>query len=116
MVTGVPPPASPPLGVTEETAGGARYVKPPSKVLFCPSGFATCTSAGPAACGGVVAVIWLELPTLTPPAGTPPIRTLAPDWKFEPEIVTTVPPVIGPDVGATLEIAADPVYVNPAVR
>ena len=53
---------------------------------------------------GVVAV--MEVPdesTLTPVAGAPPNETVEAEVKPAPEMVTTVPPVAGPDVGAMPE-------------
>jgi hypothetical protein len=62
----------------------------------------TVTLTAPAACAGVVAVIVELLTTLTPVAALPPTLTVAPATKFVPVIVTAVPPVVGPDAGATL--------------
>ena len=59
----------------------------------------TTTFTAPAACAGVVAVIDVLLPTLTPVAAVPPIVTVAPDTKLVPVIVTGVPPAVVPDVG-----------------
>src|SRR3989475_13016985 len=59
------------------------------------------TSATPAACGGVVALICVALTTLTPVAGVPPTVTVAPAAKFVPVIVIAVPPAVGPEVGLT---------------
>jgi hypothetical protein len=55
----------------------------------------------PAAPGGVVAVIWLALTTLTEAAAVEPKLTLAPETKFEPVMVTAVPPWAGPLAGET---------------
>jgi len=49
-------------------------------------------------CAGVVARIDVEEMLLTV-APVPPNVTVAPVWKFVPEIVTTVPPAVVPDVG-----------------
>jgi hypothetical protein len=62
----------------------------------------TVTVTAPAAWEGVVAVIVVLLTTVTPVAGLPPMLTVAPAAKFVPVIVTAVPPVVGPDAGATL--------------
>jgi hypothetical protein len=51
---------------------------------------------------GVTAWIWVALLTVTDDAATPPNRTVSPAWKFEPEIVTGVPPEVGPDLGDML--------------
>src|SRR3989441_12057276 len=59
------------------------------------------TSATPAACGGVVALICVALTTLTPVAGVPPTVTVAPAAKFVPVIAIAVPPAVGPELGLT---------------
>ena len=81
------------------------------KALVCvallPSEFVTVTSTvscalvGP---NGVVAVIVVALTMLTFVAATPPNVTVAPLWKFEPLIVTAVPPEVLPVFGDTLVI------------
>ena len=68
-------------------------------VPVCVSGLVTTTLTAPAACAGVVAVIEVLLPKLTPVAAVPPIVTVAPDTKFVPVIVTGVPPNVVPDAG-----------------
>jgi hypothetical protein len=70
-----------------------------SKVSFCESLLVTTTFTAPAACAGVVAVIEVLLPTVTPVAGVPPKLTVAPARKCEPVIVTPVPPEAGPVAG-----------------
>src|SRR5437763_3035260 len=62
----------------------------------------TTTSALPALCGGVAAVIVVGLTTLTSVAGAPPIVTPAPAAKFAPVIVTFVPPRLDPALGVML--------------
>ncbi len=64
----------------------------------------TVTFTEPAACGGVTAVIWLELTTFTEVPATPPKVTVAPDCKFLPLMVTLVPPEALPEVGEMLEM------------
>ena len=69
----------------------------------------------PAACAGVVAVIDVLLPTVTPVAAVPPIVTVAPDWKFAPVMVTAVPPAVVPEVGEivlTVGAGAEPELVS----
>ena len=61
----------------------------------------TTTSAGPAGCAGVVALICVALTTLTPVAADPPTVAVAPAAKPVPVIVIGVPPAVGPDVGLT---------------
>src|SRR5437867_157828 len=61
----------------------------------------TTTSATPAACAGVVALICVALTTLTPVAALPPTATVAVASKFVPVMVMAVPPAVGPEVGVT---------------
>jgi hypothetical protein len=60
----------------------------------------TFTSAGPGARGPVTAVIEDTLLTETLVAGTPPMVTMAGPEKFDPPMVTVVPPEAGPLIGA----------------
>ena len=57
------------------------------------------TFAIPAAFGGVTAWIWVALLTITFVAEALPNNTAAPARKFVPEIVTWVPPAVGPLLG-----------------
>ncbi len=57
------------------------------------------TSTAPAVWPGVVAVIDVLLPTLTPVAAVPPKVTVAPVAKPVPVMVTEVPPLVDPEVG-----------------
>jgi len=50
---------------------------------------------------GAFAVIDVLLTTVTPVAAVPPKLTVAPGRKFAPVIVTPVPPLAGPVLGAT---------------
>src|SRR3989442_1757360 len=59
------------------------------------------TSAMPAACAGVVALICVALTKLTPVAAVPPTVTVAVVSKFVPLIVIAMPPAVEPDVGLT---------------
>ena len=68
-------------------------------VPVCVSGLVTTTFTAPAACAGVVAVMDVLLPNVTPVAAAPPIVTVAPDTKFVPVMVTGVPPAVVPDDG-----------------
>ena len=73
-----------------------QYSPPPADV--------TSTGTGPIGPGGVTAVIVLALTTTTFVAAAPLNVTLAGATKFEPMIVTAVPPVIGPLSGVMLLI------------
>jgi len=74
-------------------------VKPPSSVATCRSKLVTVTSTGPVGPPGVVAVRVVPVTTTTSIAARPPNATLAPLVKPVPVMVTTVFPVMGPDVG-----------------
>src|SRR3989442_6884986 len=87
---------------TKLIAMGAEYVNPLDSVPLCASALVTVMFTAPAACAGVVAVIVMLFTTLTPVAALPPRLTVAPGAKLVPVIVTAVPPVVGPDEGATL--------------
>ena len=65
-----------------------------------PPGVVTETSAAPAAPGGAAHVMVVTLTTTTLVQGLPPIRTVEPETKFVPVIVTAVPPFAGPIPGA----------------
>src|SRR5688500_15193298 len=82
---------------------GALYVNAFALLPLCPFEFVTATSTVPALCAGVVAVIVVLLVTTTPLAAVPPTVTVAPAAKPVPVIVICVPPVVGPDVGETVE-------------
>jgi hypothetical protein len=72
----------------------------------------TVTSTAPAAWAGVVTSIWVELTKIMSVTAVPPKVTVAPRTKFVPVIVTTVPPVSGPLVGATeVTVGAGSMYV-----
>ena len=80
-----------------------------------PIEFVTVTSAIPTAPAGAVAVMEVELTTVTPVALVPPNLTAAPVVvKFVPLMVTTVPPVVGPELGDTPTTVgtAEAEYVN----
>jgi hypothetical protein len=94
------------VGATAAGGGGGGgadplYVKTPVILAVCPSGLATTRSTLPALRAGAVAVIDVALETATAVAAVVPNDTVAPATKPAPVIVTTVPPVSGPDVGAT---------------
>src|SRR2546425_3863650 len=101
-VTLAPPSVEPLAGVTELAAGGATYVNrsPGFGALDCPP-TVTMTSATPAGCAGVVALICVALTTLTPVATDPPTVAVAPAAKPVPVIVIGVPPAVVPALGLT---------------
>src|SRR2546422_862537 len=65
-----------------------------------PFGSVTVTLAAPAVPGGTVAVIDVDVTDETA-AGALPTVTVAPATKFAPAMFTTVPPVVGPELGVT---------------
>jgi len=73
-----------------------------AKALLFPPEFVTVTVTAPAAAAGVVAEITLVFRTTTFVAAFPPNVTVAPDAKFVPLIVTSVPPSTGPVFGSML--------------
>ena len=75
-------------------------MKQPEQVPVCVSGFVTITFTALAACAVVVPVIVVAL-TVETVRAEPPNETVAPAWNALPEIVTPVPPAVGPVVGAT---------------
>jgi hypothetical protein len=83
------------------------------------SGFWTLTLTAPAAAAGVTARSCVAL-TKVVLAAEVPKDTTAPLTKFDPLIVTVVPPVVGPEVGDTAFDAANAgagaMYVNPFGR
>jgi hypothetical protein len=76
-------------------------VKPLETVALWVSGFLTITSTMPWAWAGVVARSCVAL-LKTTAAGVCPKVTVAPLWKSVPVMVTTVPPMTGPEFGKTL--------------
>src|SRR3989449_4977917 len=111
----VPPAVGPELGLTAVTVcGGTTYVNssPGFAALDCPL-TVTMTSATPAGCAGVVALICVALTTLTPVAALPPTVTVAVASKLVPVMVMAVPPAVVPDVGVTaVTVGAGTRYVN----
>ncbi len=79
-------------------------MNPPVSRLLCPSGFATTTSTLPALRAGAIAVIEPGPTTVTAVAAEEPNDTVAPDAKPAPVMVTTDPPLVEPEAGATVAI------------
>jgi hypothetical protein len=74
-------------------------VKPLLRLALWPLLFVTVTLTAPAEPAGVVAVIWVELTTVTAVAAALPKVTVAPARKPVPVRVTAVPPAVGPLAG-----------------
>ena len=71
-----------------------------AQVPVCVSGLVTTTFTDPAAWAVVVPVIVVAL--IVPIVrAVPPKETVAPAWNALPEIVTAVPPAVGPLAGVT---------------
>src|SRR3989442_11947291 len=114
IVMEVPPAVGPEVGLTALTVGAAMYVNwsPGFAVLDWPP-TVTMTSARPAACAGVVALICVALTTPTPVAAVPPTVTVALALKPVPVIAIAVPPLVDPEVGLTpLTVGGGSAYVN----
>jgi len=76
-------------------------VYPLVRLSLCPA-IVTVTAAAPAVPAGVMAVIEVLLAAETFVAAIPPKVTVAPAEKFDPVIVTAVPPASGPVFGDML--------------
>jgi hypothetical protein len=74
-------------------------VKPPVRLALWPLLFLTVTLTVPGEPAGVVAVIWVELTTVTAVAAALPKVTVAPDAKPVPVRVTALPPAVEPLAG-----------------
>ena len=98
MVTVVPPASPPDTGDRLDTVGTLANVKPFANVPV-PPGVITTTSAAPADRTGVTAVIDVALTTVNEAAFVDPNRTAVAPVKPVPEIVTDVPPPVGPVPG-----------------
>lgn len=79
-------------------------MKPGDAQFAVPPGVVTETVTVPAARAGVVTLIWLGLMTVNEVAAVPPKVTEVAPVKFEPLIVTGVPPAVLPLGGLTLPI------------
>jgi hypothetical protein len=101
IVTAVPPDVEPVFGDTLLTVGGRAYVNPLVRLPLCPL-TVTVTVTAPTLPAGVVAVMLVLLTTTTLVAAAAPNVTVAPVAKFEPVMVTAVPPAVDPLFGDTL--------------
>jgi len=83
-------------------------------LVAVPPAVVTVTVLAPAVPAGVLAVISVALETTTLVAATLLTVTLVAPVKLVPEIVIDVPPLVGPDVGLTVEMVgtAAATYVN----
>ena len=103
IVTNVPPPSGPAVGLITETVGAARYVNTSAgDVADVPSGVVTVRSTVPVP-AGLSAVIDVSLTTVRFVAAFVPKSTAVAPVKLVPVIVTNVPPPIGPAVGLIAE-------------
>src|SRR5690606_23624213 len=100
IVTAVPPATGPQAGPTAEmTSAGVTAVNAPGAAADWPSGSVTDTGNVPGGSAGVRTTMLVdETPCTTP--GVVPKRTTAPAVKLVPDSVTSVPPLVGPFVGA----------------
>jgi hypothetical protein len=82
--------------VTTGIPGAANVNWSLDETAELPLGVVTVTSTSPAACAGAIAVIELGEFSVNDAAGTPPKLTAETPIKFEPLIVTDVPPAVVP--------------------
>src|SRR5271165_4855437 len=100
MIAVLPPAGRPWLGLTLVTAGGIVYVNwSAGPVALVPPTVVTVTSTVPVP-AGLVAVIWVALTTENVVAAVAPKCTALDPVKLVPVMVTTVPPAVGPWLGA----------------
>ena len=81
-------------------------------MALVPPAVVTVTSTVPALPAGAVAVIFVALLTVKPLALLAPNLTAVVPLKFEPVMMTLVPPATGPAVGEMLLTAGRATYVN----
>jgi len=81
-----------------------------------PPAVVTATFTAPAAFAGVVAVIDVELTTVTPVAAVPPNVTDVAPLKLVPVMVTDVPPAAGPELALTPVTVGAPTKVYAELR
>lgn len=104
----VPPAAGPEEGKIWAIASGMLiYLNPLVTPVTNPPGLETSTGTVAATPGGVVVWIWFGLTTVTLEENTPPKLTVTPGTKPVPVIVTTVPPLAGPEIGETLDTSGE---------
>ena len=103
IVTVLPPPESPCVGLRPVTVGKSAKVYWSAGALIgeVPPAVVTLTSTVPAACAGVVTVIEVAETTLMLVPAAPPKSTVAPEMKCVPVMVTDVPPAELPEIGLT---------------
>ena len=92
------------MGLTPVTDGGPEfpeaYVNLSAEVTaLVPAGVVTVTSTAPWAPAGAVTVMDVAVKAVTLPALAPKLTVGVPGVKMVPEMVTTVPPVVGPPAG-----------------
>ena len=102
IVMAAPPAKEPLVGEILVTVGTAIKVNKVLAALVPPGVVVTSTLAVPAVPAGVVAVILVELPTITLVAGTPLMVTAVAPVKLIPVMAMVVPPATGPLVGEIL--------------
>ena len=115
----MPPVVGPDVGAMLVIVGAGPnpvYVKPLVSEALCASLLVTVTVTAPAARAAVVAVIVVALTTVTPVAAVPPRLSVAPARKLVPVSVMAVPPLAGPDAGATpVIVGAGGRYAKPGL-
>ena len=104
-VTLLPPAMGPKLGDKLISIGAATYWN--AAPLLVPEVVSSVTAITPADLGGVVAVTMLSEMTVKAVAAVPPKNTSRVLIKPVPVMVTTVPPPIGPEIGAMEVMTGD---------
>jgi hypothetical protein len=110
IVTEVPPPVFPELGLTD-VMFGRTYVNAFKLATAVELGLVTTTSTLPGICGGVVTKIDVSLTDMTV-AMIPPNVTFAPEANPAPLIDMELPPMVVPELGLT-DVIDGRTYVNP---
>jgi len=114
ITTVVPPEVEPELGVTL-VIDGAEAVNVKARVAL-PPGESTVTLTAAAGLAGVIATICEAETTVKDAAARLPNLTEVTSVRFEPEIVTVVPPAVVPEAGLSDEIDGVARYVYVELR
>ena len=109
IVTTVPPPVGPLVGLMPETTGLPKAYRSLLVAALVPSPVVTNTFTAPAACAGAATLNFDEdtnVDRSADPAG--PNFTVDPAAKFAPVIVTVFPPAVDPPLGLTPDTTGSP--------
>jgi hypothetical protein len=101
MVTVVPPVVVPEVGVSDVTMGAGVMKVKAAVLVTVPCVVSTETFTLPAPWAGVVAVMEVVLTTLKLAAVVAPNLTFVVPVRWDPVMVTVVPPVVEPEAGVS---------------